>query len=180
MNQLDNSLKTAPIVKRDSYKYVIHPLTDGIPHITPELLNEVTEAMANALPACDIILTVEAMGIPLATALSLKTGIPFTIIRKRSYGLSGEVSVRQTTGYSSANLFINGLNKGDRVVIVDDVVSTGGTLVAVVAALKSMGVHVEKILIVINKGNLAQIEQKIGMPIHTLVNIEVNDHVAII
>ena len=136
--------------------------------------------MAKNLPTCDTILTIEAMGIPLAATLSIKTGIPFTIIRKRSYGLEGEVSVCQTTGYSTANVFINGLKKGDKVVIVDDVVSTGGTLVAVVSALKSMNVLIQKILIMVNKGNLAEIEQKIGMPIHTLVNIEVNDHVILV
>ena len=114
MNQLEKSFKNAPIVKRENYNYVIHPLTDGIPHITPELLKEVTNAMAKKLPTCDTILTIEAMGIPLAATLSIKTGIPFTIIRKRSYGLEGEVSVCQTTGYSSANLFINGLKKGDK------------------------------------------------------------------
>jgi adenine phosphoribosyltransferase len=180
MNQLKKSLKEAPIVKRDKYSYVIHPLTDGIPNITPKLLNNVIDAMVGQLPPCDVILTIEAMGIPIATALSLKTGIPFTIIRKRSYGLPGEVPIQQTTGYSSANLFINGLKRGDRVVIVDDVVSTGGTLVAVVKALKLMNVQVKKIIIAINKGNLTDIEQKTGMPIHALVNIEVNDRVTII
>lgn len=179
MKQLEKSLKDAPIVKKGDYNYVIHPLTDGIPHISPELLEEVTDAMAMNFPACDNIVTIEAMGIPIAASLSLKTGIPFTIIRKRKYGLLGEVSVRQTTGYSSANLFINGLSKGDRVVIVDDVVSTGGTLIAVVLALKSMGVDIKKIGIAVNKGNIEDIEEKIGMPIHTLVDIDVNDHVTI-
>ena len=183
MNQLEKSLLKAPIIKRENYNYLIHPLTDGIPYIKPELITEVTDAMANNLPerdSIDSILTIEAMGIPLATALSLKTGIPFTIIRKRAYGLKGEVSVSQTTGYSSANLFINGLTKGDRVVIIDDVVSTGGTLIALVSALKSMEINIVKILIGINKGNLAEIEQKIGMRIHALINIEVNDCVTII
>jgi len=179
MKQLEKSLKDAPIIKKGDYNYVIHPLTDGIPNISPELLIEVTNAMAMHFPACDNIVTVEAMGIPIAAALSLKTGIPFTIIRKRKYGLPSEVSVRQTTGYSSANLFINGLSKGDRVVIVDDVISTGGTLIAVVLALKSMGVDIKKIGIVINKGNIEDIEQKIGIPIHTLVDIDVNNHVTI-
>ncbi len=121
----------------------------------------------------------EAMGIPIATALSLKTGIPFTIIRKRSYGLPGEVSVKQVTGYSSSNLFINGIEKGDEVVIVDDVVSTGGTLVAVVSALKEMGIKIKGIFIAVNKGNLKEIEGKIGMHINTVVDIEVNGKVKI-
>lgn len=180
MKNLEKSLREAPVVKKGDYSYVIHPLTDGIPHITPQLLQETAAAMADLLPPCDKLVTIEAMGIPLAAALSLRTGIPFTIIRKREYGLPGEVSVQQKTGYSSAPLFINGLHAGDRVVIVDDVVSTGGTLVAVVEALKVMEVIIQKIIIAVNKGDLAAIEKKIGLPVHALVHIEVNDRVTIV
>ena len=59
------------------------------------------------------------MGIPLAAALSLKMNIPFIIIRKRSYGLPGEVDVEQITGYSKSKLYINNLKKGDNIIIVD-------------------------------------------------------------
>ena len=47
----------------------------------------------------DKIVAVEAMGIHLATALSLATDIPFVVIRKREYGLEGECEVYQKTGY---------------------------------------------------------------------------------
>ncbi len=179
MTGFETSLRQAPIVDRNGYRYVVHPITDGIPSIEPELLEEVAESMETLLPACDRIVTTEAMGIPIAAALSLRTGIPFTVIRKRCYGLPGEVSVEQVTGYSSSELFINGLREGDEVVFVDDVVSTGGTLTAVVAALQNMDVRVKKILVAVGKGDLPAIEKKVGMPIHTLVDIAVDDDVEI-
>ncbi len=179
MSKIEESLKNAPIIKKGDYNYVIHPITDGIPYIDSSLLGEVTERIKNIMPACDRIVTMEAMGIPIAAVLSIKTGIPFTIIRKRSYGLPGEVSVKQVTGYSSSNLFINGIDKGDEVVIVDDVVSTGGTLSAVVSALKKMDVKINGIFIAVNKSNIEKIEKKIGMDINTLVDIEVDGKVKI-
>ena len=179
MNKLEKSLQQAPIIDRGTYRYVVHPITDGIPAIEPALLEEVTERMQCELPDCDRIVTTEAMGIPIAAALSLRTGIPFTIIRKRSYGLPGEVFVEQVTGYSSSELYINGLKDGDEVVLVDDVVSTGGTLIAVMAALRDMGVTVKKILVAVSKGDLPAIEEQVGMPINTLVDIAVNDGVEI-
>ena len=42
LEMLKKSLKEAPIVKIIDYDYVIHPITDGIPEIKPELLGEVT------------------------------------------------------------------------------------------------------------------------------------------
>ncbi len=124
----------------------------------------------------DKIVTMEAMGIPLATTLSLNMNIPFTIIRKRKYDFPDEVSVEQATGYSNSKLYINGLKKGDKIVIVDDVLSTGGTLRAVLTALKKMGVVIKGVFIAVNKGNVAkEIMDESNVSITTLVNIDVID-----
>jgi adenine phosphoribosyltransferase len=145
--------------------------------VEPEVLREVVDAMVQIGNLdCDCIVTIEALGIPLATALSLRTGKPFNVVRKKMYGLPGEVNLSQVTGYSKSPLFINGLEAGDRVVIVDDVVSTGGTLWALVEALKKMQVRVVDILVVVEKTERkAEIERKIGLPIKTLVKVEIVD-----
>ncbi len=177
LKHLEKSLYEAPIVKKGEYDYVIHPITDGVPFITPELLREITDEMKTHIKKCgtfDRIVTMEAMGIPLASALSLDLGIPFTIIRKRQYGLPGEVSVEQVTGYSKSKMYINGLKKGDTIILVDDVLSTGGTLKAVLYVLKQMGVVVKGVFIAVYKGSckeeLLQIYQ---VPITTIVDIDV-------
>ncbi len=177
LKHLEKSLYEAPIVKKGVYDYVIHPITDGVPFITPELLKEVTDEMKKHIKKCgtfDRIVTMEAMGIPLATSLSLDLGIPFTIIRKRQYGLPGEVSVEQVTGYSKSKMYINGLKKGDTVILVDDVLSTGGTLKAVLYVLKEIGVVVKGVFIAVYKGTCKEeITKTYGIPITTIVDIEV-------
>ena len=177
LKHLEKSLYEAPIVKKGEYDYVIHPITDGVPCITPELLREVTDAMKKHIKNCgkfDRIVTMEAMGIPLAASLSLDLGIPFTIIRKRQYGLPGEVSVEQVTGYSKSKMYINGLKKGDTVILVDDVLSTGGTLKAVLYVLKEIGVNVKGVFIAVYKGTCKeQIMKEYNIPITTIVDIDV-------
>lgn len=170
---LKESMKDVPTMKKGDYLYFIHPLTDGVPFITPEILSVVTEAFYRLLPEkVERIVTVEAMGIPLATALSLKTGIPFTIIRKRSYGLDGEKEVEQVTGYSRTKLYVNGLESGMKVVIVDDVLSTGGTLEAVLKTLREMGVEVLRVLMVFNKmRELDRFQEEVGAEIVPLLDV---------
>ncbi len=175
---LRESIENVPIVDKGGYKYFVHPLTDGASIIDPLLLEEVTlEMMKTTDFDCDKIVTVEAMGIPLATLLSHKTRKPFVIIRKRQYHLPGEVVIEATTGYSKNQLFINGLEKGDRIVLVDDVLSTGGTLIQIVRTLKDVcGVDVRHIHIVFNKHERpAEIEEAIGQPIHIQLNVKVED-----
>jgi adenine phosphoribosyltransferase len=164
-------------VKFDKYDYFVYPITDGIPTISPGLLSEIADGMARiANLDCDKFVTVEAMGIHITTALSLKTGIPFTIIRKKRYGLDDEIEFDQRTGYHTRKMYINGLERGDRVVIVDDVLSTGGTLRATLKALKDIGVEVVDILIAINKGEAkAPIEKEFGVKIKCLVRVDVVD-----
>jgi len=127
LERLKNSLINSPVMKRGEYNYFIHPISDGVPSLDPHMVKEIADYIAEIADMnVDTILTVEAMGIPVANALSLKTGIPLTIVRKRPYFLEGEVELSQSTGYSKGVLYINGLKKGDRVIIVDDVISTGG------------------------------------------------------
>ena len=45
LKHLEKSIYEAPIVKKGEYDYVIHPITDGVPCITPELLKEVSDEM---------------------------------------------------------------------------------------------------------------------------------------
>jgi adenine phosphoribosyltransferase len=172
---LRKSLESAPVVDKGGYQYFVHPLTDGIDAIDPALLREiVSEARPLVDTRVDRILTVEAMGIPLATALSLDTGVPVTVVRKRAYGFPGEVEIGQSTGYSKGRLYVNGLKRGDRVLFVDDVISTGGTLGPLLTVLRQMAVEVAGILILIEKGEgKAQIEREHGVTIRTLQRIEV-------
>jgi len=176
---LKKTLIESPIIKKGDYQYVVNPITDGIPEIRNDLLNEVVNEMFKLIKKCgeiDKIVTMEAMGIPLATALSLKMKIPFVIIRKRSYGLPGEIDVEQITGYSKSKLYINGLKHKDKIVIVDDVLSTGGTLSAVISALKKLGVVIKGIYIAINKGNaISDLIEKYDVNLEVIIDIDVID-----
>jgi adenine phosphoribosyltransferase len=176
---LKQSLLEAPVVKKKDYWYVVHPITDGVPEINPALLSEIANEMYKRIKECgeiDKIVTIEAMGIPIATALSQKMNLPFNIIRKRSYGLTGEVNIKQVTGYSKSELFINGLKKGDKIVIVDDVLSTGGTLKAVVSKINEIDVDIKGVFIAINKGDIVKnILKNFKIDLNILVTIKVED-----
>jgi len=178
MKILRKSLKKAPIVMRGNYPYFIHPLTDGIPEIEPSLLKDAVNEVIKRIDVDSFnkILTVEAMGLPIGVALSLALNKPLTVVRKRPYGLDGEVEVLQKTGYSTGKLYINSVVPEDRLLIVDDVLSTGGTILAVVEGIRKIGAKIADIVVVVNKNkNIEDIEKKIGMKIKSVVNIEIED-----
>ena len=165
------------MVKRGEYNYFIHPITDGVPLVEPALLRDVCSAMIKMIDWKDVdkIVVVEAMGIHIGAVLSVMTDIPMTVMRKREYKMPGEVAVHQTTGYSKGELYINGIQKGERVVIIDDVVSTGGTMRALLKALEIAGADVIDVCIAIQRGN-----PDIGRPYKSLVRIDVTEKVHVV
>ena len=177
LDLLVESLETCPMVKRGEYNYFIHPITDGVPVVEPALLRDVCSAMIKMIDWKDVdkIVVVEAMGIHIGAVLSVMTDIPMTVMRKREYKMPGEVAVHQTTGYSKGELYINGIKKGERVVIIDDVVSTGGTMRALLKALEIAGADVVDVCIAIQRGN-----PDIGRPYKSLVRIDVTEKVHVV
>lgn len=177
LDRLVQTLETCPMVKRGDYNYFIHPITDGVPVIDPALLRDVSSAMVKMLDLnnVDKIVVVEAMGIHIGSVLSTMTDIPMTIMRKREYKLPGEIAVHQATGYSKGDLYLNGIKKGDRVVIIDDVVSTGGTMRALLQALEIAGADVVDVCIAIQRG-----DPDIGRPYKSLVKIMVDEKVHVV
>ena len=178
LSKLKKSLIECPVVKKGDYHYFVHPISDGVPLVEVELMDSIMDYIVenNDFSNVDKIVGVESMGIPLATALSLKTGIPFVIIRKRSYGLEGEVAVHQQTGYGESNLYINSLTGEDNIVLVDDVVSTGGTMISVLNALDRIGVNIINIIVPIEKDDGKKIvESQTQHKINTLVKIKMVD-----
>jgi adenine phosphoribosyltransferase len=172
-DKLVKSLETCPIVKRGEYNYFIHPISDGVPIVEPELLREVAVLMLRNLNLEGVtkIVVAEAMGIHIGVALSMMTDIPLTIIRKREYKLPGEIALHQTTGYSKGELYLNSIKKGEKVVVVDDVFSTGGTMRAILSGLEQAGAEVVDVLVVIKRG-----EHDIGRDYKYLVEIDVDEN----
>jgi adenine phosphoribosyltransferase len=178
MNQLRRSFDDAPIIEKEGgYQYVVHPISNGVPMLRPELLREVVIGVMRVanLARVDKIVTPEAMGIHISTAVSLMTDIPLVVIRKREYGLDGEVSLHQQTGYSESEMYINDVEPGDRVLVLDDLLSTGGTLAAVTEALADIGADIVDTVVVVRKADTDSAMDERESDVTSLIDIELVD-----
>ncbi|MEF8829105.1 MAG: hypoxanthine/guanine phosphoribosyltransferase [Haloarcula sp.] len=174
MEKLRESLHEAPIIDKDGYAYLVHPLSNGVPMLEPELLREVVVGVTRAADlGVDKIVAPEAMGIHIATALSLQTDIPLVVIRKRSYGLDDEVPLHKTTGYSESEMFINDIEAGDDLLIVDDLLSTGGTMASICEALDDIGANISDIVVVFRKQGESALDDT-DYEVTSLVDISVD------
>ena len=179
LSVLQDSLRGSPIIWKGDYPYFIHPISDGIPRMDADVLRATRDLIVEMVDwsKIDLIVSVEAMGLPLLAVVGDATGKPTVVIRKREYGMEGEVRVDVSTGYSRSTTFINDISPGERILIVDDVISTGGTLEPILATLEEMGVILQDIVIAIEKGEGRErlAKERPGWPIRTLARIDIID-----
>lgn len=106
----------------------------------PVLLAAIAEAAAPLVPpGTEVLAGLELGGVPIATALSLRTGIPAAFVRKeaKTYGTR-----RLAEGADVA---------GRRVLVVEDVVTSGGQVVASTAQLRALGALISDALCVVDR-----------------------------
>lgn len=107
----------------------------------PKLLKEIAVAMKALIPhGTELLAGLEMGGIPVATALSLETGIPVVFVRKKAkdYG-----TCRIAEGVETL--------KGARLCVIEDVITTGGQVVISAEDLRKEGALVSDVLCVISR-----------------------------
>jgi orotate phosphoribosyltransferase len=106
----------------------------------PKLLKAIADEMAKLIPAGTQVLAGLEMGaIPIATALSLKTGLPVVFVRK------------QAKDYGTSKVAEGADVRGRQVCVIEDVVTTGGQIVMSVNDLKGLGAVIDTVLCVIER-----------------------------
>jgi adenine phosphoribosyltransferase len=73
-------------------------------------------------------------------------------------------------------MYLNDVQEGERILIVDDVLSTGGTLDAIIKGVESLGAIIESVIVVVEKGpGLQQLQEKYPhIQISSIVRLEMD------
>jgi orotate phosphoribosyltransferase len=106
----------------------------------PALLRAIGEALAPLVPSgTEALAGLELGGVPLATIVSQVTGIPALFVRKKA------------KDYGTCRLAEGGEVSGQHLVVIEDVVTTGGQVLLSCAELRELGATVDTVLCVIDR-----------------------------
>jgi orotate phosphoribosyltransferase len=131
----------------------------------PALLREIALALAPLVPdGTEVLAGLELGGVPIATMLSQVTGIPALFVRK------------EAKTYGTCRLAEGGDVDGRRVTVVEDVVTSGGQVIASCGDLREHGAVVEHAICVIDRAGggpegLAEIGVELR-PLYTMGELE--------
>jgi orotate phosphoribosyltransferase len=131
----------------------------------PRLLKDIAEALVPLVPpGIDALAGLEMGGIPIATMLSQFTGLPVLFVRKKA------------KDYGTCKIAEGGLVKGRRLLIVEDVVTSGGAILDAAKALRDEGAELARVVCVIDRessgaANLAKAQLELS-PLFTMSELK--------
>jgi orotate phosphoribosyltransferase len=119
----------------------------------PDLLRDIAAGLAAKLPThepFDLLAGPELGAVAIVAAVSLVCGRPFVIVRKGA------------KGYGTDKVMEGRAEPGQKVVIIEDVVTSGGAALMAADALRAAGLEVDTLLCVVDReeGGRAQIEEQ--------------------
>jgi orotate phosphoribosyltransferase len=126
----------------------------------PKILKSIAELMSEYVKGYDMLAGMELGAVPLVVALSLETGIPYVIIRreKRDHGTGKQIE--------------GGEVKGKSVLVVEDVTTSGGSVVKTIQVLRENNAEVDRVLVVVDRESGArELLQKLEVEFIPLVSV---------
>ena len=124
----------------------------------PAVLRMIAKEAAKHVKGATRLAGMELGAVPLVVAVALETNLPYLIVRK------------EKKGYGTGNKVEGKMNKGDKVVILEDVTTTGASSLKAVAAIRESGCLVDKVVVVVDRQEGAQeLLKKEGISILPLI-----------
>ena len=174
MNKIKNAIRTIPNF----------PI-DGIMFRDVTTLYSNSEAMKEVIKlTCDYwrnegltsIAGIEARGFITGSIIANQLSLPFVPIRKKGKLPHNTLSQEYELEYGKATIEIHSdaLNSNDKVLIVDDLIATGGTALASIELVKKLGANVNGCTFIIDLPELKGKEkiEEIGIKVQTLCSFE--------
>ena len=121
-------------------------------------------------PGFDVVAGVEARGFLLAAAVALDTGVGVVPVRKAGKLPRERIAADYSLEYADATLELHtdAIRPGQRVLLVDDVLATGGTLQAAVSLIEQLGGVVTAVSVVIELTALGGRQRIAPHAVHSL------------
>jgi adenine phosphoribosyltransferase len=149
--------------------------------ITPLLRD--AEAFARALDlmtervralAPDAVAAIESRGFMFGAPIAARLGLPFVPVRKPGKLPAARMTIEYTLEYGDSQLDIHAdaLSPGERVVIVDDLLATGGTALAAATLVELTGARVAALVFLIELAALGGRDALHGYDVHAFVRYE--------
>jgi adenine phosphoribosyltransferase len=134
-----------------------------------ETVNRLVTAITPLEP--DLLVGIESRGFLVAAPLSYLMGCGFVMVRKRGKLPADTIEVEYDLEYGTATLEVHrdAIQQGQRVLIVDDLLATGGTVIGTIELVKRLGGEIAGLSFMVELTGLHGRDKLADYAIHTLI-----------
>ena len=172
MNALLDSIRTIPDYPKPGILFRDITTLMGDPRAFRQAVDQLVHPWAGA--KIEKVAGIEARGFILGGAIAHQISAGFVPIRKKGKLPHQTVSIAYSLEYGvdTMEMHVDAVRAGERVILVDDLIATGGTATGAIGLLQQLGAAVVAACFVIDLPDLGGADKirAMGVPVHTLVS----------
>ena len=181
MIELIASFDKQPIIRKNGRGYLVISMTDHFTATSPVILRQAVNAICDSInwngpDPINKVVSEEEKGGFIAVCVALQRNLPFSLAKQNPVRLPGEIGIKFSMDYDkNMTLYLNGVKKKDRVIIIDDIVATGGTMIAIIKAVEQAGVVIKDVISLAEKvemGGVKRVKDETGIDVKTIIKID--------
>jgi adenine/guanine phosphoribosyltransferase-like PRPP-binding protein len=161
MKEVIKAFNNQKIVKVGGHNYLVNPITDHSPDATYALLSDVVKELSGltSFYKANKIVGEEDRGGFVAALIAYAQKKSLGMVKWNPPHLKAKIGVDFRNAYTEGKMYLLGCKKGDNVVLVEDLIDTGGTIISMVKLLRKHKINILDIICLADKEEYAGIDR---------------------
>lgn len=174
MKYIYDAFHNGRLVKVKDRNFLINPLIDQQPATSYELMKDTVNELCGIANWDGVtkIFGEEDRGGFIAALIAYEKKLPLAMVKWNPIDLEGQISIPFRNAYTEGTMYANGLEKGDKVVLVEDMVDSGGTIISMINLLLKNEMKIADIVVVAEKAEyegIKRIKKETGIDVKCLL-----------
>ncbi len=179
MEEIVKAFEGKPVKFVQGRNYVINSICDHEPETSYALLQEVVENLSKLtdFSQADKIVGEEDRGGYIAALLAYANKKSLALVKWYPTDVKKDLGVEFENAFTKGNMYLYGVKKSDRVIVVEDMVDSGGTIIAMIKLLKKIGAEIMDVIVIAEKEEykgINRIKNETGVDVKFLLKFSSN------
>lgn len=176
MKNIIKAFNNQPLINLKGRKYILNPLIDHIPETSYSLVSDVVKELSRLtnFEYINKIVGEEDRGGYIAAIMAYKHKKALAMTKWNPDGLECGHVIDFRNAYTKGKMYLHGVSEKDKIILIEDLVDSGGTLIAMIKLLGKVKVEIRDILVVAEKidyNGRERVKKETGYDIKSLIKV---------
>ncbi len=183
MKEIFKAFNKQPVKWIKNRNYVITPLLDHEPETTYALMNDVVKSLSKLtnFSKANKVVGEEDRGGYIASLLAYENKKALAMVKWFPVDIKKNIKIKFRNAYTHGNMYLYGVQKGDRVILVEDMIDSGRTIIAMIKLLRKVGAKIIDVIVIAEKeefNGINRIKKETGIDVKFLLRFSSNGYIS--